>query len=437
MGFYDFPFISKLSFLPLINHWKKRVNSRNAAEALLAQTIIKRLDGCLEFQTPIQDNELLTQHWDFVELLLTGILPLAYHESQLTLIVRPFTLNGFYQTSALRRLIEQSGMTLTINKEGALVRETMIIRACCMILNAFYGQTIRVNLPIIFTSQLKDRAVECHYKTELITDFVEIRKRRPLKPLTQKKINRLMANLKDLDQWLEAVPPENFEFHGLVRVNLVDVTEEEALSRLKRGLMERDAVVAIDNIRELEKQLQVYFNLPDLRLGITALDYPGKTRLPHRFQMRHDLLDKQQHDLLGRAFKGSIYEQACQLKAPLVIADLQQMALVGPLEQHLLEAGFRSLIIVPLMDQKQRIIGLFELGAYRPYELNNFVALKLEEVRPLFRTALHRSRVEVDNEIDAIIRSHYTSLHPSIEWKFKEASFDLLQRRAKEGPNAR
>ena len=49
---------------------------------------------------------------------------------------------------------------------------------------------------------------------------------------------------------------------------------------------------------------------------------------------------------------------------------------------------------------------------------------------------MQRSRVEIDNEIEAIIRDQYTALHPSVEWKFVESAFDLLQRRKKEGDAA-
>jgi hypothetical protein len=50
--------------------------------------------------------------------------------------------------------------------------------------------------------------------------------------------------------------------------------------------------------------------------------------------------------------------------------------------------------------------------------------------------AVERSRDEIDNQIEAIIREQYTAIHPSVEWKFIETSYNLLEKRETEGKNA-
>jgi hypothetical protein len=89
-----------------------------------------------------------------------------------------------------------------------------------------------------------------------------------------------------------------------------------------------------------------------------------------------------------------------------------------------------------LLNKKERIIGLLEIGSPKPYELHSFVELKFRELVSLFSMAVERSRDEIDNQIEAIIREQYTAIHPSVEWKFIETSYNLLEKREAEGKNA-
>ena len=49
LGIHNFPYIAKLSFVSLINHWKNKVGSGDAGEAVIAREVTKRLDASLEF----------------------------------------------------------------------------------------------------------------------------------------------------------------------------------------------------------------------------------------------------------------------------------------------------------------------------------------------------------------------------------------------------
>ncbi len=426
LGFFDFPFESKLSFVPLINHWKSKLTSHHIGEALLAKEIIRRLDDCLDFLAPIKDVKLLEAHWEFVELMAAGLMPLAFEQHLIVMLVKPFEINGFYQSPGLQKIIKAQGTAFYVNKDPEVVRNTMVIRACIMILNRFYGQKLWMDLPIIFIARKGES--ERHFKAYLNIDFAEIKKLRPLKALSQQQINKLLGKLDDLGLWLEHIPPSHFEFHGLVKIQLQEVTEEEVLSNIKKKLLERDAVVATENIKDLERQLKYYFRMPGLRLGLCAVDYPPDKHSINRYKIRHHLLAGQYDHLLDRQFEGSVYHEACEAGNMIIVEELLARRPIGPLEQALLNDGLQSLAVVPLTNVRGSVIGVLELAASEAYQLNSFSSLLIAEIRSLFRTALARRRQEIDNEIDTIIRDHYTTLHPSVEWKFLENAMDLLER---------
>jgi hypothetical protein len=435
LGIHNFPYVAKLSFVSLINHWKNKVGSGDAGEAIIAREVTKRLDESLEFLAPITNYEILERNKDLVELLLTGIFPSAHRDQQMAMASKPFHVTGFYFTPPLKQLIAKDDVNISINIESDLARSSRIIRACCMVLNSFYGQRIKFAEPLTLSVDAGKKLGERHFKSELNTDFVEIKKIKPLKRLSQEQINYLLSNIYDVETWLKYIPPSHFEFHGMVSINLIDVTVDESLSRLKRILLDKDAVVARKSINRLQKQLRNYFSLPELRLGLTAIDYPPKHNMSHKYKIHH-ALNKRIKNLLSEKYKDSIYEKVCKYKETLIIEDLERYESKTKLEKNLLKEKVKSILLTPLMKKNNQIIGLLELGSPNPYDLNSFTALKLREITPLFRTAMQRSRVEIDNEIEAIIREQYTALHPSVEWKFVESAFDLLQRRKKEGDAA-
>lgn len=433
LGYHAFPFKTKLSFVPLINQWKKKVSGGDQGEAILAKEIIRRLDQALEFLAPIEDYERLKKHRNFVELMLVGVFPSIQRASQLAVASKPFEPKGFYFTPRLRRLLSKDDITFHLNRDAESVRVSTIIRSCCMILNECYGQNLKLDEPVIFTITDEEGNIERQYKSELDVRFVEIKKLKALRAISQEDVNYLMRNIDDVDLWLQYIPPSHFEFHGMVSLNLVDVTEEESLSRLKKILLDRDAVVAAESITRLRQQLRNFYNLPDLELGLSAIDFPVDDPVPHKYKIKHSFLSKKIKKLFAPKYQGSIYEKVCVERQVMVVEDLHKIATNTGLEKHLKKAGFRSVIIVPLLRKDNKVVGLLELGSKRAYALNSFSALKLREITPLFRTAVRRSRQEIDNEIEAIIRDQYTALHPSVEWKFIESAFRLLEQRERQG----
>jgi hypothetical protein len=352
LGVHNFPFVAKLSFTPLINHWKKKVGSGDAGEAIIAREITKRLEESLDFLAPIPDVKTLRDNFDFVELLLTGIFPSAHRDQQMAMASKPFHVDGFYFTPPLNRLIAREDVSISINIESDLARSSRIIRACCMILNAFYGQRIKYDEPLMLTVDYGKHHTQKHYKSERNTNFVEIKKTRPLKQLSQEQINYLLSNIYDIDTWLKYIPPSNFEFHGVVSINLIDVTADESLSRIKHLLLDRDAVVQRESINRLQKQLRNYFNLPELRIGLTAIDYPVVYNAPPKYKIHHALLSNRIKNLLAKKYKDSIYEKACRYKEMLIIEDIEKLGNRTKLEKNLLKENIRSIILAPLIKKK-------------------------------------------------------------------------------------
>ena len=433
IGVERVPFSTVLSFEPLICILEEKARSEDAAESALAGMVMEKLKETPALRRPITDNSVLNQHKAVVDLLMMMVIPGALRRTHLAKVSAPFDMNSIYCTPSLGELMKARKVKYVINNSNDILYCAMVVNACSLILNHFYGQNINVDPPITLSIQPEGHSLERHYKTQLDIQYVDIKKRRPLKPLSKEQINGLLSNIYDIDLWLQHIPPENFEFQGFVIGTLIDITEEEALSRLKYSLLERDAVVNPEKVKKLEHLVRTNFGLPELRLGVTAIDYPVENSLAHKYKIRFDFLSKRHECLLSPENRNSIYEKACRYKEVLLIEDLEEASQKTPVEKDLLEEGIRSIIVAPLFNKDEQVIGLLEIGSPHPYELHSFIELKFKEITGLFSMAVERSREEIDNQVEAILREQYTAVHPSVEWKFIETSYNLLEKR-EQGP---
>ena len=424
-----FPFSSKLSFAPMIKYWEGLLDSKELDEKILAREVFNQLDKYPFFHKPIEDESILDKHQSFVHLLLSGFFPSIQRKYFMGAAHKPFLMEPFFRTSALEDFLNSGQLNIHFDLEMAVAKKMGIVKACCYILNRHYGQKIELNPSFIYTLEIEETSKISHFKSLSDKQFVEIIPTKPLKKLSQEQINQLLRNIYDTDLWLKMLPPENFEFQGIGLEQLIDITQEETLSQMKYKLLEKDAIVKPENIKELEKDLKTYFDIPDLRLGITALDYPAKFEISHRYKIRYDFLSNKHDNLLSENNQGSLYEKVCKWNAEMIIEDLSKYEDGTSFPKDLIAAGIKSIIVTPLVNKDNRVIGILEIGAPKAFQLTSFHKLKLKAVAPLFSMSLLRSREEIDNRIEAIMREEFTAMHPSVEWKFIDEAFEIMEKR--------
>src|SRR5690606_15895780 len=94
----------------------------------------------------------------------------------------------------------------------------------------------------------------------------------------------------------------------------------------------------------------------------------------------------------------------------------------------------RSVLVAPLFFHGE-LIGLLYLWSERAFALNELNGIKLREVLPLFSAAVKRGREELLARVQSVILGQYTSIHPSVEWRFRKAAMNFI-RQQDEGQKA-
>ncbi len=135
--------------------------------------------------------------------------------------------------------------------------------------------------PLIAKVICPKTGLERFFNITLDAKFIDIIALQDPPKLSEEDRHRLLANVTDLQVWLELIPPEHFEFQGFGVFRAADVTEHEMLSALENDLFENEAIFQRDGFASLQEKLQTYLQEKDLTLGLAALRGEQVLILPH------------------------------------------------------------------------------------------------------------------------------------------------------------
>ncbi|MGB2907476.1 MAG: GAF domain-containing protein, partial [Candidatus Aminicenantaceae bacterium] len=257
--------------------------------------------------------------------------------------------------------------------------------------------------------------------------FVEVKKIGKLKPLSKSAKKRLFANAADPEVWMDLIPPENFEFHGLGVFRAVDVTDQEVLSSLKRDLIEKESIFSQEGFEHLQEKLRTFLRKPELLLGLAALQGEQVLILGPEHKLEKGCIFEDSVHCKKSEYEGSIFAQAVEKGEPLVIEDLVNHPGHTALEEHMIQSGVRSVFVTALHYQ-DKLLGTFDLKSPHPGALNALNTVKVLEILPLFSMALNRGMEELNHRVQAIIKEKCTAIHPTVEWRFQKAALNYMER---------
>ena len=425
---FALPYGSELCFGPILRRVESMTDAEDGGIRFLAREVMKRAEGHPELRTPITDLTIVENHKELIDLLMLFLVPPSERDTEFFKFSKPFQFAPVYMSTAMTKLMSMRDACYSFGDGLEIVRARHIVTVGCMILNRYYGKRIDLNPSAMLTVKDTATGLDRFYKPTMDNRFIDVEVKGKLPKLDQKDIQLLLNNIHNTDLWLEKLSPSKFSFHGIHIAHLDEVTEEEALSRIKHRLISRDAVLDIERVRELANLTRVHFRDNNLQLGLTAIDYPTTRTIDHEYRIKFNFLCHDVEKLTDDAYRGSVYDRAFRSREVVLVDDLTSLRQATRLEKLLMKQGIKSLLVAPLLDQKKNVIGMVELGSPEVYGINAFMEIKFREIRGLFRTAVERSREYIDNRIEAIMREQYTSLHSSVEWRFTEAAFNILER---------
>ena len=424
----EFPFRSEVSLRPLIDFWTHAADDQSARGGI-ARMVAEEVKKAPELLAPITSCSTIAQHKELLDVLMTAVFPSASWEQSYGAVMAPFQLRGFYATPLMRQLLMTDDGTLRgrVNMDERLVGAMRRAYAYALILERVYGIDFEVDYPIVITAPDPETGLDRHFRIFFDWQFVEVETVGGVPPLPEDVEHRVHSHALDATGLDDLLPPDRFVFRGITIFKCVDVTDQEVLSALKRDLIDRESIVSQARFMGLQQRLRTLFRRPELRLALGAID--GTRVLILNYDATHEhaciFADSKHHDISD--FAGSVFERAVKSGQPVIVADLAELRARTPVEEQIAATGVRGMLVAPLHYQ-DKIIGTLTLESPNVCDLDATHLPKLNEVLPLFSMAVQRSMDELNVRIQTEIKERFTAIHPVVEWRFRKAVLDELER---------
>ncbi len=421
------PFKNVLSLEMLIDFWKQSLGENDSLKSVLFKKIQKELDDAPELSGPIQDISILDKHQEFIEMLMSAVFPIASRDIDIGAAIIPFTPQTVFSTPAFKKIWHPSAGSdnFVPTVDDKTLYFVVMLNAYRTILKNFYNVQIDWDYPLIASAIDPDTKLESFYKISIDPRFVKVKNLGKIKPLSAQNRKRILEKLTDLNLLMEIITPQNFEFQGFIVYKAIDITNHEIISKLKHDLTHRDPLKCENTYSGVLQKMRSLLKLPEMEMGLVGIKNEEKLIFGCGFKISHSLILKNTDDYSDKQISDSIYGKVLKSKKQIVIADLNSYSGKTKIEKDILKQGINNIVLAPIL-YGEEIIGIMELVSPNADDINAFSVLQLNEVLSLFAMAMKRSMQEFYNRIQSIIKEKCTAIHPSVEWRFQNAAFNML-----------
>lgn len=393
------------------------------------QQLLDDVTAAPELLEPVQNLSLLKPHNELVQALLGSIFPPSTTSNQgLYAITYPFSSETIYASPGFRKIFLKDGVNINVPDKRTTVdiSRASLLLAYHVILNRLYGQQVPLTAISVHPFTQEDTGLTKYFELKLNAEFVDVVCTAEDFSSPEKFAPHHALDLEELKQLL---PLENFQFEGLVVVNVADVTSEQTAVEIKTALLNINAFSEAEVFEELQQQVQNLIGLRHIKIGITPFFKKNDYFLYTETHYRNSLLFSNKEVRSNKDSVSALCQETFQAAPqPVLYHNLDKTnGHYTELVKYYVQIGAKSLLLCPLQYKNGGLIGLLEIMSDQAGKLHYAHLSSISPAIELFRLALEKAAENLEAQIDKTIKEHFTAIQPAVEWKFTEAAFTYLQ----------
>ncbi|MDI1255359.1 MAG: GAF domain-containing protein [Flavobacterium sp.] len=427
--FHDNPFEVQISFHKVIEKLEEIAMSDVDYRANYAKGLLAEVAKVPELRDGIKDPETIKNHQLLIRNLLADLFPTALTKNEIKAVTIPFHNITFNYSERFQDILNNAGSEFDMTIRDFDGQRSYII-SCCMIMNAYYKQQFDFSKPFFYDIPNKEGIVK-HYRILYNADFMEIFPTDRAIEITPEDIKLLMDNFDNFDIWKEKFPPESWILRGFGIMSLFDATTENAISNLKTNLLSKPLHKDESLLQQsFHSIFQSIFNLSDIRIGFTSFDPQNNTFTisPFDITIQSFLLNGKTQSDCATFSCDKPFQELLDEQKYFVISDVKELLLLTPdnfLAKQLARQKIHSAIFAPIL-KNGKLLGIIEVVSSKKRLLNTVNSHKLDIVLPYITDTIDRYYIDIQNQIDALIQKEYTTIHPSVYWKFRDEASQYI-----------
>ncbi len=417
------PFKLEISFHKYLEFLENiRDNDEIDFRVSYAKSLLENAAHLKALRDGTNDIDFIYENEGILRTLLSDLFPTALTHNEIKAVTVPFSNFSFNFTARFRKILDDAGQDFQLDLRDISNDEYYIFN-CCTILQSYFNKNVRISFPFYYDIPDKNGILK-HYRITINVDFTDILPTENSLILTDDEIAELMNNFDNIQLWKRKFPPQSWISRGFSITTLTDATAEVALSDIKSTLLRLNPenVEADENLIDFFKS---YFDISDLRFGIKLFNEKDLSLQPIAlFQdlFSNEILNFWEEFFTEREQRQTFLNDISQNPEAIVIPDIAYVddeVRKHPTYNNLVDHNIKSCMIIPVV-WNNNLLAMMELASSQPNALNGLKLKKMEVLFPFISNAFLRFRNDKQNQISAIIQREYTTLHPSVAWKFEE-----------------
>ncbi|MFL5773898.1 MAG: hypothetical protein ACJ75F_12110, partial [Flavisolibacter sp.] len=259
-----------------------------------------------------------------------------------------------------------------------------------------------------------------YFELEWKPQFIHVQACMDLPQLPEKFLNNChhVEELVNYDWLHETLPVDQFIFDGVLPITIKDVTQREAAARIKE-LLQSENVIEDQQVFVLFRE-QLRYLLSDETLETSISSFYGHQSLSGVAEQVLDFPGKEFHKNLELFCREQLGNND-YFRSDISRNDIFHEVFERTGKKHAMISGLFE------HDDLSGVIGIFSSKPFA-HEL----IPGLQEILPHISHAVVKNHNMVQQMIDRVVKDHFTAVHSSVEWKFKETAVRYLLQ-AREG----
>ncbi len=420
---------SCLSFNPFVEHLKERILTEKTLKSEFYKYVLNKFetDICIDLE---MHPEYAETYRDMLELIYSILTPPILNEKEFFwALSTPVPEKIFFSTEAFFNFhaSHHSGLYAVNMPDNDMFTQRQRRFVYNLVLERMYGFSTVLKNELLYSYVDPETKLTRYYSIVTNADFVNIKLTGELPKVSFEDIEPYLNDFAGLEALDTILPLHNFKFEGFTVITLTDVTLQHALESIRNELVNHTANESeqyqhiIGSLKTLSEESAVEFGLMPFLMVNGRPIFEGD--------------ECSKSILISAAKKYSTAEESFESVAsdynknprPIFFSSITDEKTVKfPFLTVLKQAGIKSYGIFPVYYNK-KIVGIMEVCSYKEIAFYEKLLSKLQTAIPLVAQLLQNSIDQFDDRIEKVIKDKFTSLQPSVQWKFNEVAWEYIQ----------
>ncbi|HET8573795.1 MAG TPA: GAF domain-containing protein [Edaphocola sp.] len=421
-----------LSLVPFANFLKQKIAENNSIRTPFFEFALKRIQEIPGWDQEIR-HEDIGKFKEIFELIYFTFSPPVTNESEdAWALAEPLSPVIIFSTSAFNNLIATKDGCIKAdilkddpNSNRAATRIKLLYS---LILQRLFHLTTVTKNEIIHAIKDETTGLKRFYKLEFDTQFIDVIYEGG-QPLDLSGFQAKHQNIEESRGKLqEFLPISKFRFEGFSIVHITDITTEYVIEHIK------------DVIVNLAPGQEIFQDIIDSLKNLIG-DNNIEVKLFPILKVNGRLIMDSFEDI-ERHLNSQCYEYGFDKRKYLDILNgftenphllfYPDIDVVQEGESEIVHfirlLGVKSLVIIPVYFQK-RLVGVLQMFSKEPNQLTAQTISLMNPVIPLLEQLLQTIIDDFELTIDNVIKNKFTSLQPSVQWRFNEVAWQYIRQK--------